>query len=353
MRKVAIVGVEGSGKTVLLAGLGDLYSRPDEQGYFLSPKDFNTNKYVGGLVSRLRSGKWPAATAEDVFQRLEWTLKRSRGGMGRPDEICEISCLDFAGEVYRKAFIEPDGEVSTALNRQIESLWDYIKRADDLIVLINLSDVISHGVKGRRTEEALWVTNALLSAALKERPGRLSPRVVVVLSQADNYRETIRACGGAKATLEKYLPHFYYSFDWLEMFEVCSVDKTGLNDDGVVVPAKDFTFNGLKPIMDWILRGGTGGSRSADPPRPPKKKEVVEKSSSGGVEALDGLFGLLKKLGRFFVYLVASAIGGVIGLVVSVILDIMLEDLPPLVIIAIVVGGAVWAFRLVRRFFNR
>ena len=28
MKKVAIVGVEGSGKTVMLAGLGELYSRP-------------------------------------------------------------------------------------------------------------------------------------------------------------------------------------------------------------------------------------------------------------------------------------------------------------------------------------
>lgn len=35
MKKVVIVGVEGSGKTVMLAGLGELYSRLDEQGYFL------------------------------------------------------------------------------------------------------------------------------------------------------------------------------------------------------------------------------------------------------------------------------------------------------------------------------
>ncbi|MBQ8111719.1 MAG: hypothetical protein IJ146_00800 [Kiritimatiellae bacterium] len=28
MKKVAIVGVEGSGKTVMLAGLGDLYTYP-------------------------------------------------------------------------------------------------------------------------------------------------------------------------------------------------------------------------------------------------------------------------------------------------------------------------------------
>ena len=42
MKKVAIVGVEGSGKTVMLAGLGDLYTYPDEEGYFLAPKNFGT-----------------------------------------------------------------------------------------------------------------------------------------------------------------------------------------------------------------------------------------------------------------------------------------------------------------------
>ena len=39
MKKVAIVGVEGSGKTVMLAGLGELYAHPDGDGFFLAPKN--------------------------------------------------------------------------------------------------------------------------------------------------------------------------------------------------------------------------------------------------------------------------------------------------------------------------
>ena len=46
MKKVAIVGVEGSGKTVMLAGLGELYARPDENGFFLAPKDYVVNPDV-------------------------------------------------------------------------------------------------------------------------------------------------------------------------------------------------------------------------------------------------------------------------------------------------------------------
>ena len=67
MRKIAIVGVEGSGKTVMLAGLGELYSRPDPEGYFLCPKNFQTAAYVAEKVARMRKGEWPTATAEDVL----------------------------------------------------------------------------------------------------------------------------------------------------------------------------------------------------------------------------------------------------------------------------------------------
>ena len=97
MKKVAIVGVEGSGKTVMLAGLGDLYTYPDEQGYFLSPKNFSTAAYVAGKIERMRKGEWPAATADDVMEGLDWTLKRSvPRDLRRPKTICEVSFLDFA-----------------------------------------------------------------------------------------------------------------------------------------------------------------------------------------------------------------------------------------------------------------
>ena len=254
MKKVAIVGVEGSGKTVMLAGLGDLYSRPDARGYFLAPKDFNTSAYVAELMGRLRAGAWPAATADDVFQGLEWTLRRRADVAGvRPTDICELSCLDFPGEVYRKAFVETTVRRSEEMQRKVESLWNYIERADSLIILVNLGDVITHGLADRRVHESIWVTSAILEQALKERPGRILPKTAIVLSQADNYEATIKACGGPKGVLEKYLPQVYNSYDWLDIFAAYAIDKTRLSDDGVLVPDPAFTTEGLRPIMDWLL----------------------------------------------------------------------------------------------------
>ena len=271
MKKVAIVGVEGSGKTVMLAGLGDLYTYPDEDGYFLAPKNFGTAAYVAEKIERMRKGEWPSATAGDEMQGLDWTLSRQKdGGRGRPENVCEVSFLDFAGEVYRAAYgISNGGDAS--LKEQAEELKQYVCGADELIVLINLRDVITNGIGDKRVQESMWITKSILDMALDEEDGRKAPRAAIVLSQADSYAETIKACGGALGVLKKYLPYVANSYGWLDVFSASAVDKTDLDDNGNMVPAADFTAKGLLPIMRWIRgeevadggRGAAGGGRGA------------------------------------------------------------------------------------------
>ncbi len=259
MKKVAIVGVEGSGKTVMLAGLGDLYTSPDEDGYFLAPKNFGTAAYVAEKIERMRKGEWPSATAGDEMQGLDWTLKRREPGARKPAEkVCEVSFLDFAGEVYRAAYGISDAGDAT-LKEQVQKLKRYVCGVDDLIVLINLRDVIVNGLRDKRVQEAMWITKSILDTALGDDAGTNAPRAAIVLSQADSYAETIKSCGGAQGVLEKYLPHVAAEYGWLDVFAANAVDKTVLDDDGNVVPAADFTTQGLLPILKWI-RGG--GSRS-------------------------------------------------------------------------------------------
>lgn len=268
MRKVAIVGVEGSGKTVMLAGLGELYARVDEDGYFLAPKNFQTASYVSGKISRMRRGKWPMATPEDVLQGLDWTLRQRRGDGQRPVDVCEVSCLDFAGEVYRCAFVR-QGAVPTSLEDEVDSLKSYVRGADDLIVLINLRDIIVNGEYDSRVQEAMWITNAILSYALDRQDGRKAPRAAIVLSQADSYADTIRSCGGAKGVLMRYLPHVANNYDWLDILAVSAVDKTVLDDNGNMVPAPDFQPTPLRAIMDWIRYGlNATAPRQAPQPSP-------------------------------------------------------------------------------------
>ena len=262
MKKVAIVGVEGSGKTVMLAGLGDLYTYPDEDGYFLAPKNFGTAEYVAEKIERMRKGKWPVATAGDEMQGLDWTLKRREPGVRKlAEKVCEVSFLDFAGEVYRAAFGIGEGDASLA--GQVKELKRYVREADDIIVLVNLRDIIA-GVRDARVKEAKWITKAILDVALAEQEGRKAPRAAIVLSQADSYASTIKACGGAFGVLEKYLPHVAAEYGWLDVFAASAVDKTNLDDNGNAVPAADFTSKGLLPIMTWIRDGvAEDGGRGA------------------------------------------------------------------------------------------
>ena len=256
MQKVAIVGVEGSGKTVMLAGFGELFSRPDENGYFLAPKNFETATYVTEKIARMRAGEWPTATAEDVMQGVDWTLCWRQEGSQRPRKVCAVSCLDFAGEVYREAFGSRQGNATKLLD-EVQQLNTYIKEADYLIVLINLRDIIVNGAQDPRVQESHWITKAILDYAFEARKkispkGRVEVKAAIVLSQADSYADTIKACGGAKGVVTKYLPHVANNYGWLDIFAVSAVDKTRLDDEGNVVPAPDFKPTGLQPIMEWL-----------------------------------------------------------------------------------------------------
>ena len=253
MKKVAIVGVEGSGKTVMLAGLGDLYTYPDEDGYFLAPKNFETATYVAEKIKRMRRGEWPSATTGDEMRGLDWTLKRRELGARKPPEnVCEVSFLDFAGEVYRAAYGISDGD-DDSLTEQSKELKQYVCGADELIVLINLRDVISNGLGDQRVQEAMWITRSILDTVLGNKEGTGVPRAAIVLSQADRYAETIKSCGGATGVLQKYLPHVANDYGgWLDVFAANAIDKTVLDDDGNMVPAADFTTQGLLSILKWI-----------------------------------------------------------------------------------------------------
>ena len=251
MKKVAIVGVEGSGKTVMLACLGELYTTPDEHGYFLRPENFETAAYVTDKITRMRKGEWPMATAEDAMQGLNWTLCRRQSGGGMPEEVCKISFLDFAGEVYRAAFGIRKGE-DESLSDEIDQLNEYISEADDLIVLINLRDVIDKGVSDKRVQESVWITSSILDTVFNGSAGK-GPRASIAITQADSYADTIRTYGGARGVLAEYLPHVSNSYDWLDIYDVTAVDKTVLDDDGNSIPAPDFKPVGLQVLMNWII----------------------------------------------------------------------------------------------------
>lgn len=251
--KVAIVGVEGSGKTVLMAAMGDKYKSPDANGIFLQPVNRETFAYCEKLMGQMQDGQWPIATGKAITDHLRWTLTRKVAD-GDADRIAELSFLDFGGEVYRLAFgggvhDEPDEDTKKAITQ----LRSHVEEADVLIVLVNLSDIINGQRNEERTIEMNWLSQAILSFAYDE--ANMS-RVALVFTQADSYAETITDCGGLRDVLTKYMPTVAASYGKrLALFSVAAVNKTVPAPDGsgFQVPSPDFKPQGLENLVLWVV----------------------------------------------------------------------------------------------------
>ena len=253
MKKIAIVGVEGSGKTVLMAAMGDKYKSPDANGIFLKPVNRETFAYCEKLMGQMQDGKWPIATGKAITDNLRWTLAR-KVAEGEDDRIAELSFLDFGGEIYRLAFgggvhDEPDEDTKNAITQ----LRSHVEEAEVLIVLVNLSDIINGKRNEERTIEMNWLSQAILSFAYDEAN---KSSVALVFTQADSYAETITDCGGLRGVLTKYMPTVDTSYGKrLALFSVAAVNKTVPAPDGsgFQVPSPDFKPQGLENLVSWVV----------------------------------------------------------------------------------------------------
>lgn len=250
MKKVAIVGVEGSGKTVMLAVLGALYSLPDDNGYFLEPQDSETLAYVRRVCGRLNGGQWPSATETDCAFGLKWNLRKRSAKSRKSKVVGEVSCLDFAGEVYRAAF---SGRPARDLTAQVSELKSYLLGADTIILLLNLRDSVTRGIGDQRAVDAEFSALKMLKSVLEpEDAAQRLPRVLLALSQADAYSATIEVCGGPREALTKYLPNVASSFGFLDVMAVNSCGTT-VDDQGECVPDRNLSLDGLRSMVDWML----------------------------------------------------------------------------------------------------
>lgn len=253
MKKIAVVGVEGSGKTVLMTTLGEKYENPDEFGLFLSPENAEAFGYVKLQMDRMRRGNWPGSTIAGKSSVLEWGLFRKVDGNNT--RLCNLSFLDFAGEIYRLAFgSRSDHDAASyddvEIGAGIDELRDHIKKADTLAVLINLKDIISGNVSNVRTRETMWLSKSILDYATRELH---TPNIALVFTQADAYRSTIAECGGVRGAYEKYLPHVANVYPDIKLIAVSAVNMTMPDEDGIPCPVNGFQSEGLEDFIEWIV----------------------------------------------------------------------------------------------------
>ena len=265
MKKVSIVGVEGSGKTVLMAAMGDKYKTPDANGRFLKPANRETFAYYTKEVAKLRKGVWPLASVGEKPIDLEWELAQTGSATSHPRSLCNLAFLDYGGEVYRLAF--GGGRLTERheiFKDAITSLNVFVSEADVLIVLVNLSDIINGDREDNRTIETLWLSQNILRFALDDCGGM---QVAVAFTQCNAYTETLEACGGLEGAFARYLPEAFAAYSSrVSLFAVSAVDKTvpDPEDPGHSVPAPDFSPKGVDALVGWIASVVAETAKPAD-----------------------------------------------------------------------------------------
>ena len=260
MSRIAIVGGDASGKTVLISSLSDYYKagRRVGQSCIMVPADGLTRRYTDNLHRVMRiNGEWPEATSDiAVGTSLKWKMMRD----GK--DIADLELLDFGGENFRYAFRD-DG---TKKNPEVVAkLKEYIAGADFIVITVSMDKMLRNltpaiyrelengDIEYDRDSEAQWVTDGLLRMVpdkIKANP----PGVVVALTQADKHREELAEHGGAKALFAKCWPTIAAMYPDINVVPCASIDR--MSENGL--PADGYSTEGVLPVMKEFSRYAFG-----------------------------------------------------------------------------------------------
>ena len=260
MSKIAIVGCDASGKTVLISSLSDYYKAGGraDQSCIMVPADGTTRRYTDNLHRVMRiNGEWPEATSDiSTGTSLKWKMMRN----GK--EIANLELLDFGGENFRYAFRDDGTEKNPEV---VARLKEYISGADFIVITVSMDKMLRNltpaiyrelengDIEYDRDSEAQWVTDGLIRMI----PDKLRtdpPGVVVALTQADKHRKELEEHGGAKALFAKCWPTIAAMYPGLNVVPCASIDR--MSDDGM--PADGYSTDGVLAVMKEFSRYAFG-----------------------------------------------------------------------------------------------
>ena len=249
--KIAIVGMTGAGKTVLISTLAMKMSQMADQGVFLAPvgeKRRQTLRYVQDNWQTLNSGKWPPSTPAGELIHLEWELTTK-------NNAATVRFADCAGQDVHAIFSQEQFNYN-ALTPDQKYVFDYLRSANVLIFLINMEDVLGRSSK-QALENSLDVDQMFYVLNQKANFPR---KTALVLSQFDKYRDELKA--KYNNNLLEYLranfPQLhgrYIQNPNFAVIPVAAVETTQtIIEDGMTkqVPVENFSSFNLKKLISWI-----------------------------------------------------------------------------------------------------
>ena len=252
---IAIIGLEGSGKTVLMTVLAKKLTSLPEAGGYMNPIGTQTMRQVENTWATLQRGEWPPFTSPEEIFSLTWKMY-----IQRDDQQIEsdVRLIDMAGQSTRMLFGGDDFQSET--REYLKPFVEYISNASVVLFVLNIKDYIAETDEARRIDNQV-----VLKSALDQLSG--TKNILLVFAQYDQYEAFVNENGGLDAFCQKYLPYIYNAYIGAEkkvfgtkqipMMCIAAVNDTQVKicEDGVAmrVPVPNFSSRGLTELCQWII----------------------------------------------------------------------------------------------------
>ena len=256
---VAIVGTEGSGKTVLMVTLASRFSEHGSR-YYMRAMTKKTEHYARHSFERLNGDFRDPATGER--QPPGWVPSTDPGVMldflwnislhSKP--ICDVRMVDAAGQDFRQMFGDDLALEEERLNPQQRKLYGYVRDSAIVILTVNLADFVGEEDSDRRATNE-WALRFVVDHVLEKHPDK---KGLLVFTGMHRYAHYLKEHGSWAEVAKRYLPgatKAALANQRLEVLAVSAVNETALDPHGgtQAVPNRNFTSTGLEELLGWLV----------------------------------------------------------------------------------------------------
>lgn len=247
MARVAILGTQRTGKTVLMTVLAQKFRR-NETGIQFIPLTQETASFVASNWECLKRSDWPPSTREGVMTRLRWEVKAYEF------PPCNLQFHDISGQEFRGLFSTDQQP------KRLKAIADHVRSSEVVVFLVNLDDFI-----GREDEEHRKVSELALLNALRFANASANPRrCALVFTQIDLYASQKKKHGSWDNVARQFLPNVYSEFieaGNAALLAVASVSNVVADANagprGRLVPATHWQSVGLEELVHWICKSAS------------------------------------------------------------------------------------------------
>jgi hypothetical protein len=230
--RIVVIGRRASGKTVYLAALyRHLWKSRD--GMTMKALSGRVHRELTGIYETLRHGEWPAATLKTTLAHME--VEVTYKGQTRV-----LVGLDYAGEVFRDAFVNDDSESPEA-----KALISHIDRAAAVILLVDPAVAVS-GDADAFVDDDFGIVQAI--RRIRDWPGGQKVPIALVLTKADRNVHLFRGKENTKDFISTHYPALVRTLGRCRYFHASAVQAKRDREGRLRPSADSVPVNIVEPL---------------------------------------------------------------------------------------------------------